>query len=186
MKLAVAAVLVLLWILRGLEIRLYHRNRKRGRVSGRGKAPLRIMIACCAVINAFLIAGLLLSDTELNPAVLAAGAALLAGRTALKALSVRALHDFWSAEVEIREDHRLVRQGPYRFLRHPAYLANILEAAAYPIMAHSPLGLAAMMALVVPAHVYRIWVEEGELERKFGAEFVKYRKSTAALIPYVI
>jgi protein-S-isoprenylcysteine O-methyltransferase Ste14 len=34
----------------------------------------------------------------------------------------------WSASVAIKEDHALVRRGPYRYLRHPIY-ARLLRTA---------------------------------------------------------
>ncbi len=186
MNAALASVLVLLWVVRIAEIRLCQRNRKKGAVSARGSKPLRVMLAGTLAVNAFIIADLVVSGREPNPGLIAAGAAMLAARAALKFWSVRALSGFWSAEIEIREDHRLVTTGPYAFLRHPAYLANIVEAAAYPVMAGSWPGLVAMIALVVPAHLVRIRVEEQELGRKFGGCFEAYRKATAALIPFVL
>lgn len=185
MATAVAAALIVLWALRIAEIRLCQRNKRKGTVAATGYLPLRVMVAGTLAINAFTAVELLASGREIRPAFVAAGAAMLVLRAVIKFWSVRTLSGFWSAEIEIREDHRLVTTGPYSVVRHPAYVANIIEAAAYPVIAGSAPALAAMIALVVPATIIRIRAEEGELGRKFGSRFSEYRRGTSALIPFV-
>ena len=52
----------------------------------------------------------------------------------LRAVSMRALGEFWSVRVIVLEGAPLVRRGPYRFLRHPNYLAVGIELLAAPLM----------------------------------------------------
>jgi protein-S-isoprenylcysteine O-methyltransferase Ste14 len=39
----------------------------------------------------------------------------------------RHLGSYWSGEIAIRVDHRLIRSGPYRFVRHPIYTAMLVS-----------------------------------------------------------
>jgi protein-S-isoprenylcysteine O-methyltransferase Ste14 len=185
MNVALILVLVLLWGLRAAEIRLCQRCKHPGRVSGKGRRILLLMILGSALVNLYLVVELLCVSREFRPALLLGGTMLLGARVLLKLWAVRSLGGFWSADVEIRENHRLVREGPYRVLRHPAYLANLLEALAYPLLAHSPAGLVLMSVLVLPALLLRIRVEERELERKFGESFLAYKADTWAFIPFI-
>ena len=69
-------------------------------------------------------------------ALVAAAALALAGATALRAWALGSLGDAWSVRViEFPDGKRpLVTRGPYRFVRHPNYLAVIVELAALPLV----------------------------------------------------
>src|SRR5688572_2366136 len=57
----------------------------------------------------------------------------LALATILRAWLLVTLRDGWN--VRVVDPERIVTTGPYRFMRHPNYLAVILEVAALPIIA---------------------------------------------------
>jgi methyltransferase len=59
---------------------------------------------------------------------------LLLGAQALRASAIRALGRFWSVRVLVVPGAPLVRRGPYRFLRHPNYLAVTIELLAAPLL----------------------------------------------------
>jgi methyltransferase len=46
---------------------------------------------------------------------------------------IASLGPHWTTRLLTRDDACLVRQGPYRFLRHPAYLTASLEIAVLPL-----------------------------------------------------
>ena len=48
--------------------------------------------------------------------------------------AIRVLERYFTVDVGIREDHRLIRSGPYRLLRHPNYVAVVLEGIALPLV----------------------------------------------------
>ncbi|HCJ66171.1 MAG TPA: hypothetical protein DHV62_02295, partial [Elusimicrobia bacterium] len=52
----------------------------------------------------------------------------------LKRWAVKTLGKYWSAHIEVRETQQLVTAGPYKYLRHPAYLSNIMEVSATPLI----------------------------------------------------
>ena len=58
---------------------------------------------------------------------------LLAIATALRAWLLYTLRGDWN--VRVIDPGRIVTTGPYRFIRHPNYLAVILEVAALPVIA---------------------------------------------------
>jgi len=59
---------------------------------------------------------------------------LLVGAEALRLWSMRALGPYWTARVWVVPAMSMVRRGPYRFLRHPSYVAASIELAAAPLL----------------------------------------------------
>ena len=86
--------------------------------------------------------------------------ALLAGATCLRYWSIRSLGRSWNVRATVPDNLRPVETGPYAYIRHPNYLAVILEFAALPLMAgawRSAVSLSVLNALVL---VDRIRAEE--------------------------
>ena len=75
--------------------------------------------------------------------------------------------------------------GPYRFVRHPSYAGLLLVFAGFGVALGDWLSLAACVALPLPALVWRIHVEEAELNRVLGEAYGSYQSHTARLIPGV-
>jgi len=67
-------------------------------------------------------------------AVIAAGAALLAAAKALKWWAIASLGQAWTFRVIVVPGAALVAGGPYRYLRHPNYVAVIGELVAIALL----------------------------------------------------
>ena len=94
-----------------------------------------------------------------------AGLVGLGAATALRIWTLRTLGESWSTRVTHfpRGGRRVVTGGPYRFIRHPNYLAVILELALLPLVGGvvaTALAVTALNALVLSR---RIPLEEREL-----------------------
>jgi protein-S-isoprenylcysteine O-methyltransferase Ste14 len=90
----------------------------------------------------------------------------------------------WSGRVTIKEDHELIRTGPYRFSRHPIYTGIIAAFAGSAITAGEWRGLLGL-ALLVFVYVNKLHREEVELEKHFGEAYAAFRREVKALIPFV-
>lgn len=85
---------------------------------------------------------------------------------ALRYWSIRTLGDRWSTRIMTVPDAALVRDGPYRIVRHPNYLAVAVEIAAAPLAVRAP-TLAAIGSLANAAVLRRrIGTEEACLAGK--------------------
>lgn len=60
--------------------------------------------------------------------------ALWLAAQALRAASIHALGERWTAGIWVLPGEPLVRRGVYRWMRHPNYLAVVIELAAGPLL----------------------------------------------------
>lgn len=111
------------------------------------------------------------------------GMVLFGASLLLRSWAIHTLGKFWSLHVEIREQHRLIRDGPYRYVRHPAYVAIIMEFIGIPLVGNCYYSLIPVFALFFPFLAVRILYEERALVAKFGEDYLAYRKQAGVLWP---
>lgn len=82
---------------------------------------------------------------------------------------------------ELFRDHRLVRSGPYRWVRHPMYLGLILGGLGALLVYRTWSTLFIVLAL--PGVVVKARAEDRLLAAELGPAFDAYRAATPAWIP---
>ena len=91
----------------------------------------------------------------------------------------------WSVTLEIREKHKLVTRGLYRFIRHPMYASFLLIALAQAfLLPNWVAGLSGLVGLAV-LFFMRVNVEERMMADTFGEEYRVYSGKTKRIIPYI-
>jgi methyltransferase len=132
-------VLLLLTVaaVRLVELRVASRNARwslaRGGVeTGRGHYP--VMVALHSALLAGCVAEVLLLDRPFLPVLGWAMLGLLVASHALRWWCIRTLGRQWTTRVIVVPGLRRVTSGPYRWLRHPNYLAVVVEGIALPLV----------------------------------------------------
>ena len=90
----------------------------------------------------------------------------------------------WSATVTVKEDHELIRGGPYARVRHPIYTGLLLGFIGTAIVRGEWRGVLAVLIAFV-ALWRKLRLEERWMTETFGEQYRRYREHTAALIPYL-
>jgi protein-S-isoprenylcysteine O-methyltransferase Ste14 len=88
----------------------------------------------------------------------------------------------WSAVVSIREEHELIRTGPYRRIRHPIYTGMLLAMAGTALVLGELRGLLAF-AITLLAFYWKARKEEVWLTREFGEKFEAHTRQTGMFLP---
>ena len=88
---------------------------------------------------------------------------LLAATMALRYWVISTLGDRWTTRVIVVPGEAPVTGGPYRYLRHPNYLAVIFEVAALPLVHTAWLTAIVVSGLNLWLLIHRISVEEKAL-----------------------
>ena len=89
----------------------------------------------------------------------------------------------WSAILEIKKGHRLVRTGIYRHIRHPMYTHFWILVIAQGIVLANALVLVFGIAAWGILYFFRVPKEEEMLIAEFGDEYRNYMKVTGRVIP---
>lgn len=105
-------------------------------------------------------------------------------------LSLRALKvlgNNWSGMFvyRIKKGQKLVTHGVYGLVRHPIYLAVILETTGFELVANSWLFVPVFVTSFLLCY-YHIRGEEILLEKYFDKEWRIYKSLTKMIIPYLI
>jgi protein-S-isoprenylcysteine O-methyltransferase Ste14 len=104
---------------------------------------------------------------------------------ALSWTSVRHLGRQFRIRAGLYEDHRLIRTGPYALVRHPIF-ASLLAALLSTLLLLTPWRWCAVsLALFLVGTEIRIRTEERLLATRFPDEFVEYRRSVPAYLPFL-
>ncbi len=91
----------------------------------------------------------------------------------------------WSGTVTLKEDHELIRTGPYRRARHPIYTGMLVGFIGSAISLGEVRGVVAV-GLVIVAFLIKIRLEERWMTESFGDAYRRYRTEVKALIPYLL
>ena len=90
----------------------------------------------------------------------------------------------WSRDVELKQGHKLVERGPYRFMRHPIYTGHLLMGLGTAIASGSLVAFAGLASFVGGFWI-KLNQEERLLLRGFPDEYPAYKERVKALIPYL-
>jgi protein-S-isoprenylcysteine O-methyltransferase len=103
----------------------------------------------------------------------------------LRVYSILHLGRFFTINVAIATDHRLIDSGPYRFVRHPSYTGVLMLYLALGLCLGNWLSLVVIIVPIFGAFCWRMAVEEAALIEALGEPYCRYMKGTKRLIPMI-
>ena len=156
------------------EVLLSARNTRRalaagGVESGQRHYPLIIILHTLFIISAAGEAIILKRPFPGGLGWIAVTGALLA--QALRYWSIRTLGGRWTTRIIVLPNATPMRAGPYRFVRHPNYLAVIVEIACVPLIHGCWLTAIVFSAANAGLLTLRIRTEEAALGRQYAIAF---------------
>lgn len=101
----------------------------------------------------------------------------------IRLIAMRTLAHHFTHRVTILKDHVLIRDGLYRWIRHPSYLGQIIIMVGLGCALANGFALIVTPIFTILAVLSRISTEERALSEHFGTEYESYRRTTARLIP---
>ena len=134
--LILSAGIALLVIQRLLELRYSRANERRARAKGaveRGREHYPLMVALHSLwLFSTLVEGLLRGPDF--PPYWSVALALFLLVQPLRYWAILSLGESWNVRVLVVPGAKLVRRGPYRFIRHPNYVVVAIEILTFPLI----------------------------------------------------
>jgi protein-S-isoprenylcysteine O-methyltransferase Ste14 len=89
----------------------------------------------------------------------------------------------WTVTIGLRDKHKLVTEGIFKYIRHPMYAAHILWAIAQILIIHNWLAAYPLLITVTLLYLIRVSSEEQMMIEKFGEEYKQYMAKTGRILP---
>ena len=113
------------------------------------------------------------------------GVGLMIAAPGLQQWAQRSLGDCFTLALQSSADQRLSSRGPYAWIRHPAYLAQITLWIGLAMASGRVLAIVLVVPVVAAGYGYRIVAEEEVMLAQLGERFVKYASQTRRLLPFL-
>jgi len=128
-----------------------------------------------------------LDDFAVRPGLAAwsTGLALTAAGVAVSIWARISLGANWSGMVTLKQGHELVRNGLYRWIRHPIYTGLLLGMIGTALVLARVRGWLGF-AIVLASFYAKARREERFLRQEFGPAFEEHQRSTGMFLPKLI
>ena len=162
-------------------------RRSDARSADRGSLALLWVVIIISIALAYSLAySAPAADMRADPRPLrSVGLIVFLAGLALRWYAIIYLGRFFTVNVAIAADHRLIDTGPYRYVRHPSYSGALLAFLGLGLCIANWLSLACALIPTFFAFLWRIRVEEAALSAGLGDAYREYMHHTRRLIPAI-
>lgn len=113
------------------------------------------------------------------------GVILILLGVALRWYAIWTLGRYFTRDVAVSTDQKIVQNGPYRSIRHPAYSGTFLTMLGVGLVMANWASLIALLIFVLAGHMYRVHIEEKALIETIGHPYIEYMHRTKRFIPLI-
>lgn len=187
MTTSIAAALGLFFAVSELGLAIFKRAKdKETRAADRGSLPLLWIVIVLSVNLGFALAySLPAANIGAASVCDSLGASIFVLGLAIRWYAIVYLGRFFTVNVAIAADHRLIDSGPYRFVRHPSYTGALMAFLGLGLCLGNWASLAVMVVPTLLVFQRRMRVEEDALTQAFGDRYRDYMRRTRRLIPLI-
>jgi protein-S-isoprenylcysteine O-methyltransferase len=186
MHMNIASVLGMLYGASEIVLTIVKRHGQRDKAADAGSLGLIWIVVGASIGAAFYVANAFPGGAFPNVALAQiVGLAIFIPGAVLRWYAIFYLGRYFTVDVRVAEDQRVVDTGPYRFIRHPSYTGAFMQFFGFALSIGNAWSVLVVMAPVLVAFSYRIRVEERALEQGLGEAYASYRRRTKRLIPFV-
>ncbi len=143
------------------------------------------LILVLIILGIFDIGNLSIKNDEKYLLIRIAGLIIFILFSWLQITAFKTMGDYYSQDILILKEHKLIKTGIYKFIRHPQYLSQILSDLGAALALFNCLIIPLVIFFELPLFVLRALYEEKLLEKYFKDEFLIYKKRSGFFIPFI-
>ncbi|MEW6104254.1 MAG: isoprenylcysteine carboxylmethyltransferase family protein [bacterium] len=170
----------------GRLIKSYSDQQRPSRVYFSITYPLMLFLyltVWCGSIFEYFYFRYILDAKEINILMSGIGFLMYFGVIPLRKWAADTLGKHMSQDIKIFEEHKLIKNGPYRYIRHPLISCAIIEVFGLALIPNSYWTFLIGLFGFMPLMVIRAYLEEKALIEEFKDEYLKYKKEVFAFFP---
>ena len=103
----------------------------------------------------------------------------------IRVWAIKTLKSMFSWKISIQKDHKLIKNGPYKLVRHPSYSGGLLAIFGFNLALGAWPALIFFMMTYLPVLMIRVKSEELVLAQYFKNDYEEYKKTSYSLIPFL-
>lgn len=174
----IVVLIMVLWLLYEVQISIRDKE-KEIRVSDNGTREFYGFSQSITVLSA-----LWLDSLWTTPSIFHIfGCFLIICGISFRFWAIRTLGKYYSHIVRTVNNHKIIDNGPYRYIRHPSYAGMIVALCGICVFYFNIVSVVLFLILLLPSIVFRIRIEERTLLSLDG--YSEYAKNRNRLIPYI-
>ncbi|MDH7604293.1 MAG: isoprenylcysteine carboxylmethyltransferase family protein [Melioribacter sp.] len=143
------------------------------------------LILILIILGIFGIGNLSIKNDEKFQMIRIAGLIVFIIFSWLQVSAFKSLGNYYTQDIVILKEHKLIKSGLYKLIRHPQYLCQILSDLGAGIALFNYLIVPIVVLVELPLFVLRARYEEKLLEKYFKDEFINYKKQSGFFIPFI-
>jgi protein-S-isoprenylcysteine O-methyltransferase Ste14 len=114
------------------------------------------------------------------------GVLLIVLGSVLRRYCWRTLGEYFTGDVRATPGQKVIRSGPYRWVRHPSYTAGMMMFIGIGLALGSWPSFILLTIATIATYSYRVAVEERALLEAIGEPYSSYMKERKRFIPYIV
>ena len=103
----------------------------------------------------------------------------------IQILSFVKLSTNFSDYIDIKDGNRLIKDGIYGKIRHPMYLCEIMLPLSASLALQNWMVFCWAIFIIIPLFLLRAKKEDELLEHYYKNDFINYKKSVSAFVPFI-
>ena len=113
------------------------------------------------------------------------GLALIILGLIIRWIAIHTLRKYFTVDVAIFKDHKVIKSGIYKSIRHPAYAGGLVSFFGLGWALGNWVSFIIIFFPILFAFIRRINIEERALVSSVGEEYAEYMRMTKRLIPKI-
>lgn len=113
------------------------------------------------------------------------GLILIIAGVVVRFTAIRTLGKFFTVNLAIDNEHRLIDKGFYKYIRHPSYTGSLISFLGLAVYLNNWISLPVILTPIISVFIFRINIEEKLLMQQPGLNYGEYINRTKRLIPFV-